>query len=74
MSYMTYHLDGFSPRQRLLSASAATIAKDLRLHRLDADGGLSKESGLDAHVAIDREVKRRVFWHIVATDWYLRAI
>lgn len=70
MSYVTYHLDGFSARGRLLSTVAASIAKDLRLHRLDAESLLSsKDQPISLRESIDREVKRRVFWHITATDW-----
>lgn len=69
MSYVAYHLDGFSARGRLLTTVAASIARDLRLHRLDANNELSTDHGADFHSLIDREVKRRVFWHIAATDW-----
>lgn len=69
MSYVAYHLDGFSARGRLLTTVAASITRDLRLHRLDADNESSIERGTNLHGLIDLEVKRRVFWHIVATDW-----
>lgn len=69
MSYVAYHLDGFSARGRLLTTVAASITRDLRLHRLDADKESSIERGTNLHGLIDLEVKRRVFWHIVATDW-----
>jgi hypothetical protein len=70
MSLVTYHLDGFSARGRLLSASAASIARDLRLHQLDNDSDLSTtRSKRSARVLIDHEVKRRVFWYLTSTDW-----
>ena len=71
MSFVTYHLDGFSARGRLLTTAAASIARELRLHRLDADNE-SSAAGNETSIRflIDREVKRRVFWHIVSTDWY----
>jgi hypothetical protein len=65
MSFVTYHLDGFSSRNRHVTAMAASIAKDLRLHRLDAN----PPNPLDLHAVINDRVKRRVFWHIVSTDW-----
>lgn len=37
MSFVTFHLDGFSARGRILSTTALSIARELRLHRLDAD-------------------------------------
>ena len=70
MSYVTYHLDGFSTRGRLLSTAATSIARELRLHRLDADNESSDAENEPSHrVFIEREVKRRVFWHIASTDW-----
>ena len=69
MSLVTYHLDGFSARGCLLSTAAASIARDLRLHRLDANNELSTENEASVRVLIDREVKRRVFWYIASTDW-----
>jgi len=71
MSFVTYHLDGFSARGRLLSSAAISIARELRLHRLDADTELSSsENETNVLFLIEREVKRRVFWHIASTDWY----
>ena len=55
MSYVMFHLEGFSARGRLLCATAASIAEDLCLHRLDADAGLERDSSVRAF--IDREVK-----------------
>ncbi|KAE9363025.1 hypothetical protein N431DRAFT_489964 [Stipitochalara longipes BDJ] len=69
MSFVAYHLDGFSAGGRGLLTTAAAIAKGLRFHRLDADNESSDETS--ARLLIDREVKRRVFWHIATTDWLL---
>lgn len=66
MSYVVYHLDGFSARGRILSSTALAVARDLRLHRLDEHPG---EKEQDVRVLIDREIKRRVFWHVTAEDW-----
>lgn len=71
MSFVTYHLDGFSARGRLLSTAALSIARELGLHRLDADTELSVgENDTSIRSLIDREIKRRVFWQIASTDWY----
>ncbi|KAI2779366.1 hypothetical protein F4815DRAFT_446400 [Daldinia loculata] len=69
MSLLSFHLDGFSARGRLLSTTAASIARDLRLHRLDAEDENTAEKVSSVRVLIDREVRRRVFWHITAEDW-----
>ena len=71
MSFVAYHLDGFSARGRLLATAAASIARELRLHRLDAESELSNvENETNLRSLVDKEVKRRVFWQIVSTDWY----
>lgn len=70
MSFVAYHLDGFSARGRLLLTAATSIARELRLHRLDANNESSVVgSETNIRLLIDREVKRRVFWHIASTDW-----
>ncbi|KUJ10115.1 uncharacterized protein LY89DRAFT_597337 [Mollisia scopiformis] len=74
MSFVTYHLDGFSARGRILFAAALSIARELRLHQLDADETTPAESETSIRVLIDREVKRRVFWQIASTDWLLSFI
>lgn len=68
MSHVTFHFDGFSARGRLLSATAAAIATDLCLHKLDANHSVTQD--LSIRDMIDREVKRRVFWYITSSDWY----
>ncbi|KAK7752527.1 hypothetical protein SLS62_005495 [Diatrype stigma] len=68
-SYVAYHVDGFSARSRFLMTAATSIARDLRLHWLDADQVLSTERETNLRSLVDREVKRRVFWHIAAADW-----
>jgi hypothetical protein len=75
MSFVTYHLDGFSARGRLLSTAALAIARELGLHRLDADNELSVgKNEISGRSLIEREVKRRVFWQIASTDWYARIL
>jgi hypothetical protein len=69
MTYVTKHLIGPSSRDLLLSTTAASIARNLRLHRLDSNDESLIESAISPRDLIDREVKRRVFWHIVTTDW-----
>lgn len=69
MSYVAYHLDGFSAKGRLLCTSAAAIARELRMHRLDDEESSTADRETSVHSLVDRETRRRVFWHIVATDW-----
>ena len=67
--FLLYRLDGLSPRARALHASAIVLARDLGLHYIDSRRHDSKKDTQD--VLIDREIKRRVWWHLAATDWSL---
>ncbi|KAI0438328.1 fungal-specific transcription factor domain-containing protein [Xylaria telfairii] len=70
MSYVTYHLDGFSARYRHLLAIAVSMAQDLGLHRLDANSDCTPTSNTSSlRILIDHEVKRRVYWHLVSSNW-----
>ncbi|TPX14047.1 uncharacterized protein E0L32_000441 [Thyridium curvatum] len=70
LSYVTYHLDGFTAKGRHLRSAAVSVAVDIGLHRVDAAGtGPRMRRGASPRDTIDQEVKRRVFWHIVSTDW-----
>jgi len=74
MSFVAYHLDGFAAGGRLLLTTAAALARGLRLHRLDADTESAAENEASGRLLIEREVKRRVFWHIATTDWCLTSL
>lgn len=70
MSFVTYHLDGFSARGRFLAGAALSIARELRLHRLDVGTDpRTADNDNSPRNLIDREVRRRVFWQITSTDW-----
>ena len=71
MAYITFHLDGFSARGRLLSSTAVAMVRELRLHCLDSSRNLAAEKNVKVRDMIDREVKRRVFWCIAMKDWYV---
>jgi hypothetical protein len=62
------YIDGFSARSRMLFSSAISMARDLRLHRLD-ECEASTDISTDARLFIENEVKRRVFWYLASEDW-----
>ncbi|EXJ85808.1 hypothetical protein A1O1_06177 [Capronia coronata CBS 617.96] len=67
MGFLSYHMEDFSARSRFLFVGAVAIARDLCLHKLDAPTNRPSDSSNP----IETEIKRRVWWHIVATDWLL---
>lgn len=68
MLFVLFHLDGPSARGRSLSAASIVIARDLRLHRTDDDDAVP-DKDLSSEAMVEREVMRRVWWHITASDW-----
>ncbi len=67
MGFLVLSLEGFSARSRSLMTTALIIARDLSLHRIDAQRHGQQINTSDDQIEI--EIKRRVWWHIVATDW-----
>lgn len=65
MGFLLYHMEGFSPRCRFLFTGSVAISRDLCLHKLDAPTNQTS----NPPNSIETEIKRRVWWHIVATDW-----
>ena len=61
--------EGLSARSRWLNHTATIVARELSLHVLDS----SKEKGRRSESPEDEiqlEMKRRVWWHLAASDWY----
>lgn len=68
--FLLYHADGFSLKVRALHGSAISVAKELGLHRTDAvRNGLPPPKNQED--VVDREVRRRIWWHLACTDWSL---
>ncbi|KAI1619879.1 hypothetical protein EDD37DRAFT_196347 [Exophiala viscosa] len=65
MTFFLYHLEGLSTRARRAFAAAIVTARELGLHKLDAVA--SSRHADPAEI----EIKRRVWWHLVATDWFV---
>lgn len=69
LSFLFYHMEGFTCRARFMHSSAVTMARSLGLHKIDMpDGRPPPNKQLDI---IDREVRRKVWWHVTSTDWLL---
>jgi hypothetical protein len=67
--FLMYNLEGLSSRARIGVTKAVGMAKDLGLHRLDLELPGSAQPGLAERSKVEIEIKRRVWWHLVATDW-----
>lgn len=58
-----YNLEGTTSRYRYLYSCARAAAYEMKLHLIDLPGRESDDS------AFQREMKRRVWWYLAATDW-----
>lgn len=67
--FLLYNLEGFSVRVRVLNSIALTIARDLSMHTIDSRDSKKDAARLSKEAEIELEVKRRVWWHLVGTDW-----
>lgn len=60
---LLYNMEGASSRFRYLNSCARAAAIELKMNVIDLPG-LDSTDGL-----LLREVKRRIWWHLVGTDW-----
>jgi hypothetical protein len=61
-------IEGFSGSFGILAMSALQMARTMRVHRLDSYH-FREERRKNGADMVDIELKRRVWWHIVASDW-----
>ncbi|KAK5173531.1 uncharacterized protein LTR77_002212 [Saxophila tyrrhenica] len=71
LMFLVYHIEGFSPKVRALHFAALAMAKDLRLHRTDDPSLPVEKSNSSTKNIVDKEMRRRVWWHLAASDWSL---
>jgi hypothetical protein len=65
LMYVFYNMEGCSSRIRFLHRTSVFIANELGLHLTDSPK--AKQEGEDDKIT--KEIKRRLWWYIVATDW-----
>lgn len=69
--FLDYNLEGFTSRARAILSQGLQTAKELALHRLDSPAAVRRrEITPTIESMIETEMKRRVWWHLVSTDWY----
>lgn len=67
IAYLYYNVDGQSVQFRFLHASSVAACREISLHLVDSPGAEAPS----ADDAAAKEVKRRLWWHVAATDWML---
>ncbi|KAK3390688.1 hypothetical protein B0H63DRAFT_519900 [Podospora didyma] len=65
LSDLLYNMEGCSARSRYVHNNALAVARDISLHLTDHPAQNTK------HDAVTSEIKRRVWWHLISTNWLL---
>lgn len=68
--FLDYNLEGFTSRARAVLGQALHSAKELSMHRIDCPEATRRRAASPTiDTIIELEMKRRIWWHLVATDW-----
>ncbi|KAK1574373.1 uncharacterized protein LY79DRAFT_566082 [Colletotrichum navitas] len=65
LSYLVYNMEGCSARYRYMHGCSLVAAREIGLHLIDSPSSAQQDD------VITREIKRRLWWHIVSNDWML---
>lgn len=69
VAFLITNLVGITSQAWYVFSTAITVARHLQLHRIDHPQ--NKRLGISRQDKIDTEIGRRVWWYLVATDWYV---
>ncbi|KAI0465746.1 hypothetical protein F4859DRAFT_347907 [Xylaria cf. heliscus] len=69
LAYVVCNVEGCSARYRFLHSCSVAIARDMSLHLMDSTTAADTTDDLPT-----REIKRRLWWHLVSTDWLLSLV
>jgi len=72
LTFLFYHMEGFTCRVRLMHSSAITMARSLGIHKIDIP--TNQPQTPERADIIDREIRRKVWWHLTSTDWILSLV
>lgn len=68
--FLDYNLEGFTSRARAVLIQALHSAKELSMHKLDSPAlARRRDESISIDSLIETEMKRRIWWHLVSTDW-----
>lgn len=66
-TFVILHIEGFSQRPKSLLNTCFLLARELGLHVIDHPSNSKSANSAEA------EMGRRVWWYLVATDWFVSA-
>lgn len=65
LSYLVYNVEGCSALFRFLHSCSLAVARDACLHLVDSPDAEHRDD------APTREIKRRLWWYLASTDWFV---
>jgi hypothetical protein len=68
LTNVVVHADGFSVKANLLRLHCQNMTRSMGLHRLDT-AKATEDRRKQGYNTVELEIKRRIWWDMVATDW-----
>jgi hypothetical protein len=68
LTHVLSNADGFPDKVQMLRTRALFMARAIQIHRLDTVKN-SEERRLEECNMVEIEVQRRIWWHMVSSDW-----
>jgi hypothetical protein len=68
LTYLYTNAEGLVDKVQLLRARGLLMARAMRNHCLDSPYS-REQRRLNGHNGIEVEVQRRIWWHMVSSDW-----
>lgn len=70
LSFLVYNIEGAPARSRSLWSSTLSIARELSLHKVDSVI-TNCQNMKTRNDIIEHEIKRRVWWFLASSDWFV---
>lgn len=68
LTHVLSHTDGYSDKVHMLRVRQLLLAESMQMHRLDT-AKRREERRLKGYDVVELEISRRIWWHMVASDW-----
>lgn len=68
LMHLFTNADGFTEKVHMLRTRALLMARTLQIHRLDTVRNREQRQ-MQGFNPVEIEVKRRIWWHMVSSDW-----
>ncbi|KAJ5928588.1 hypothetical protein N7466_007544 [Penicillium verhagenii] len=69
VGFLVTNLVGITSQAWYVFSTAITVARQLQLHRIDLPPNAGPDTSRQNSIQV--EIGRRVWWYLVATDWYV---